>query len=366
MNATRILALARRIVHQFRRDHRTMALLFVVPIALLSLLKPLLDTEASPPTIGVVALDSSVGDALFNALEGSDDLVAQRIEDEATGIQLLREQTIDGLLVVPAVQQRAIVTGEEVALELHVRGDDATESSRIAAVLGTALRTAAAAASPIPGPRLDLTITSLYGDGDLDSLDLLAPAVIGFFLFFFVFLLTCISFLRERVNGTMERLLQSPIMRVEIVLGYMLGFGFFALLQGAVVLLFSLYGLKVYNAGNLGLVFLIEILLIIGAVNLGIYLSTFARTELQVIQFIPLVLTPQALLSGLLFPVESLPTALRAIARILPLTYAIDALRAIMLRGEGLQEVGTDIIALLLFAAAMVALGALTLRREVA
>jgi ABC-2 type transport system permease protein len=366
MSTSRIFALARRIVHQFRHDRPTLALLFVVPIVLLSLLKPLLATETVPPTIGVVAPGGGVGDALFNALEQSDDLVAERVQDEASGVRNLQNKTIDGLLVVPDIQQGVLPTGGEVALELHVRGDDATETGRIAAVLGRALQTAAADASPIPTPRLDLTVVPLYGDGNLDSLDLVAPAVIGFFLFFFVFLLTCISFLRERVNGTMERLLQSPITRIEIVLGYMLGFGFFALVQGVIVLLYSLYGLKVYNAGNLGFVFLIEALLIVGAVNLGIYLSTFARTELQVIQFIPLVLTPQALLSGLLFPVENLPGVLQVLARLFPLTYAIDALRGIMLRGDGFGAIAGDMAALVLFAAAMVALGALTLRREVA
>ena len=132
--------------------------------------------------------------------------------------------------------------------------------------------------------------------------------VVGFFAYFFVFILTGISFLRERIGGTLERLLATPVSRAEIVLGYSLGFGFFATIQVALVLAFVLgrleipalgpmpafaIGLGVHTIGNPLIAYLIVLMLGLGAVSLGIFISTFARTEFQILQFIPIVIVPQ-------------------------------------------------------------------------
>ena len=171
--------------------------------------------------------------------------------------------------------------------------------------------------------------------------------------------------------------------RFEIVTGYSLGFGTFATIQVIFLTLFILnsvavpaigplppfsIGLGVDSAGSPFLAFAIALLLSLGAVNLGIFLSTFARTELQVIQFIPLVIVPQALLSGILWPVERLPDVLRAIANVLPLTYAVDGLREVMLKGSDLTStaVQTDLAVLAGIALFFVVLASATIKREVA
>jgi ABC-2 type transport system permease protein len=231
----------------------------------------------------------------------------------------------------------------------------------------TSLSAALPGGSPAASlPQVRLQPDLLYGSTDLKSLDYFAPVLIGFFAFFLIFLLTCVSFLRERTLGTMERLAASPVTRGEVVVGYMLGFGLFALVQSAIIVLFTAYVLQVHYSGNLAWVFLVTLILAIGAVNLGIFLSSFARTELQAVQFIPLVIVPQGLLSGLLWPVKAMPDWLQVVARALPLTYANEALTNIMIRGKGLAETALQIGVLLLFAALMVVLASLTLRREVA
>ena len=175
----------------------------------------------------------------------------------------------------------------------------------------------------------------------------------------------------------------TPVTRAEIVLGYSLGFGMFATLQIALLTIFILssvvtpaigplpslvIGLGVESAGSPFLAFAIALLLSIGAVNLGIFLSTFARTELQVIQFIPLVIVPQALLCGLLWPVERLPDILQVIAHALPLTYAVEGLREVMLKGADLSSrtVQIDVIVLAAIALLFVGLASATIKREVA
>ncbi|HLE03030.1 MAG TPA: ABC transporter permease, partial [Anaerolineales bacterium] len=142
------------------------------------------------------------------------------------------------------------------------------------------------------------------------------------------------------------------------------GFGLFALVQSAVVLFFTIYVLRIHHAGNLGLAFLVEALLTVGAVNLGIFLSTYARTELQVVQFIPIVIVPQVLLSGIILPVDSLPRLLRIMASLMPLTYANRAMTDVMIRGLGLPDVAAELVVLLGFALAALLLSALSIRRQ--
>jgi ABC-2 type transport system permease protein len=187
-------------------------------------------------------------------------------------------------------------------------------------------------------------------------------------IFFLVYVVTSVSFLRERSLGTLERLMASPLRRTEIVVGYMLGFTLVALVQAAIILGFGLGIVGLYNAGSVVLLYGIEVLLAQAAVNLGIFLSTFARTEFQAVQFIPLVIVPQLLLSGLLVPVSSEPEWLQWISNVLPLTYAVDALRDVMLRGADLasSSVQLDLAVLGGFCVLVVLAAAATLRREVA
>jgi ABC-2 type transport system permease protein len=188
-------------------------------------------------------------------------------------------------------------------------------------------------------------------------------AYIGFFL---IFLLTSVSFLRERTQGTMERLAASPVTRLELVLGYMLGFAFFSVLQAIVLLLFTIYALQVRYTGSLLSIFVVILALVMGAVTLGIFLSAYAKNELQAVQFIPIVILPQVVLSGLLWPVQDMPGWLQAIAHVMPLTYAINALTDIMIRGMSLASTWPQLLYLVGFAAAMAVLAAMTVRREVA
>jgi ABC-2 type transport system permease protein len=178
-------------------------------------------------------------------------------------------------------------------------------------------------------------------------------------------------------------LLATPVTRGEIVLGYSIGFGIFATIQVAIVLAITLMrlevpaigpipsfviGLDVPSAGSPLLAYLIALVLGLGAVSLGIFLSTFARTELQILQFIPIVIVPQGLLGGIFWPIETLPDILQPVARLLPVTYAVEGLREVMIAGAGLTSptVLLDLGVLTLIAALFVVLAAATIRREIA
>lgn len=201
---------------------------------------------------------------------------------------------------------------------------------------------------------------SFPGGGVLDNA---APALLATLALFFSFLLTGISFLRERSQGTMERLMASPVSPLDIVVGYLFGFFIFALTQTLIVLLFTIYVLHVHYMGDLWQIFIFQVVIITGAVNLGIFISAFARNEFQMVQFIPLIITPQVFLAGLLWPVEQMPNYLQWLSKFLPLTYAVEGLRAIMLSGKSLLDVLSELLVLVGFAIVTSVLAAITLRR---
>jgi ABC-2 type transport system permease protein len=211
-----------------------------------------------------------------------------------------------------------------------------------------------------------IIVMSLVGFSFADQkgvLDRVAPALMAVFAMFFTFILTGVSFLRERSQGTLERLLTTPIGRGDILVGYLLGFLIFAAIQSVGILLFTILALQVSYQGDLWQIFVLLMVLTVVAVNLGIFISTFARNEFQVVQFIPIVLAPQIFLSGVILPVEQMPGYFQAIARVLPLRYAVDGLRGIMLEGQGLGDVGMELAVLCTFAFILMSLAAMTVRR---
>ncbi len=374
MQASRVFAIARRLVSQIRRDHRSVGLIIVVPMVVMGLLGYILRLEHQGLAIGIAAEDQgillptgariSAADRLIELLGERDELEVERVT-QAEGEQLLRDGSLDAVVILPEGFTQALAQGGEPQLALVLEGSNPGQKQAVMFALASALSqglTAGPAAAQMP--RVKFETQYIYGGEEYDFLDSFAPVYIAFFVFFFVFLLTGVSFLRERSQGTMERLLATPVGRGEIVLGYMLGFGLFALVQSAVVLLFTIYVLRIHHAGNLGLAFLVEALLTVGAVNLGIFLSTYARTELQVVQFIPIVIVPQVLLSGIILPVDNLPRLLRIVASLMPLTYANRAMTDVMIRGLGLQDVAAELAVLLGFALAALLLSALSIRRQ--
>jgi ABC-2 type transport system permease protein len=210
-----------------------------------------------------------------------------------------------------------------------------------------------------------LVIASLIGVSVPDKriLDYTAPAILAFLILFFGFLLTGISFLRERTQGTLERLMASPVSRLDIVGGYLLGFLLFALVQTLIIFFYMIYVLKVNYYGELWHILVFQVIIGIGAVCLGTFCSVFARNEFQMIQFIPLIIIPQIFLCGVLWPVEQMPEYLQWLANCLPLTYGVEGIRAMMLQGQSLLDIGKDVGVLAGYAVGLLILAAVTLRR---
>jgi ABC-2 type transport system permease protein len=210
-----------------------------------------------------------------------------------------------------------------------------------------------------------LVIASLIGVSlpSEQILDMTLPAILATLIMFFGFLLSGIAFLRERSQGTRERLMASPVSRVDIVVGYLLGFLLFALVQTLILFFYAVYVLKVNFQGELWQIIVFQILIGILAVCLGIFISAFAKNEFQMVQFIPLLILPQVFVCGILFPVNQMPDYLQWLAKFLPLTYAVDGMRTLMLNGKGLLDIGKEIGVLVAYAVALMLLAGISLRR---
>ncbi|MGY1984957.1 ABC transporter permease [Blastococcus sp. SYSU DS0669] len=200
--------------------------------------------------------------------------------------------------------------------------------------------------------------------GQPGTFDRIGLTMLGIFPFVVMFLVTSIAMLRERTSGTLERLLTTPLARLDLLLGYGLAFGLAAALQAAVTVTVAttLYDLDV--SGSIGLVVLIAVADAVLGVALGLLASAFARSEFQAVQFMPVVVLPQFFLCGLLVPREQMAGWLQAISDVLPLTYAVEALQEV---GRSPSATGTMWVDVGIVAGAALlalALAAATLRRR--
>lgn len=213
-------------------------------------------------------------------------------------------------------------------------------------------------------PVVLLSLLRWMYDDNLDVFNLIAPALLGIFPFVIMFLITSITTLRERTGGTLERLMALPIGKLDMVLGYMLAFGLLAVVQAIIAGTVLLYGLGLEISGPVWFLLVMAVADALLGTALGIFVSAFARTEFQAIQFMPALIFPQFLLCGLLLPLERMPDALEVMAYFLPLTYAVDALQTVVSEVDITGEAWRDLGVVFAFTVGALLLGALTLRRR--
>lgn len=331
---TRTLALVLRIIRQLLRDRRTLALLLLAPLLVLTLMHFIFDADEVPMRLGV----NGVAPALEQALSKAGFDVIQASESS------LRTDQLDGLLQLDrflTVENRDPLLAKQLI----------TKVNQVIANLGNT-----------SVPTHSVEVSYLYGSAQSTFFDTLSPALIGYFVFFFVFLIAGIGLLRERTTGTLERLMSTPIRRAEVLAGYLLGYGLFAVIQTILVVIYATYVLDIQLQGSMALVIITSVLTAFVALSLGILLSTFAKTEFQMIQFIPLVIVPQIFFAGI-FKLDGTAEWVQQLGVIMPISYSSDALRMIMYRGLGFTDVIYDMVVLLGFTAVFITLNMIVLRK---
>lgn len=205
----------------------------------------------------------------------------------------------------------------------------------------------------------------MFADLPGNVFDRFGPGLLALFPFFIMFLVTSVTTLRERSSGTLERLLAMPMGKLDFLVGYALAFGVMAAAQSAIAVGVSVGLLGLEVTGPVWLLTCVAVVDAIAGTALGLFVSAFARTEFQAVQFMPAVVVPQILLCGLLVPRPALPDVLEAIGDVLPLSFAVDAMTALT-ETDDTGEVWRNLGVVAAFAVAGLALGAATLRRRTA
>lgn len=332
----KISAMAIRILTQLRHDKRTVALMFLAPILLLTFLYFVLDSSQTDIKIGVVNAPLSY---------------VERLEkSEAKIIRITETKAVEA---VEKGELNAYIDMVSGKIKLYIDGTDSQKSNKIEQIIEKARMN--------DKLRKDLKtdVNYIYGYDEFSLFDGFGSILIGFIVFFFTFLVSGIAFLQERTSGTLEKLLSLPIKRSEIVIGYICGFGTFTVLQSMFISFYVIYVLKIMMVGSDILVLLITLLASVSALTLGMLLSTAAKNEFQMIQFIPIVVVPQVFFTGIF----DISPQMALFGKIMPLYYVGDALDKIMLKGLGIESVLYDIGMLVLISGICMVLNILLLKK---
>jgi ABC-2 type transport system permease protein len=346
----RVMALVKRICLERVRDKRTLALLFVAPLLILTLMYFFFNGDAVEPKLGVVNVDKNLMEILEDA-----DINTKQVQRASENVVV--DEGLDGVL-----------EQNDGKYELILENRDPSSAKSLRMKVNQAI--AAQAQMNMmekQGASLDLSSNVVdtdyvYGNGDTVFFDVLGPIFIGFFVFFFVFLISGIGLLKERTTGTLERLMSTPIRRREIVTAYLIGYGLFAVIQTLIVVFYATTVLDIVLVGSLWHVILINLLVALVALSLGILLSTFAASEFQMVQFIPVVVIPQIFFVGII-PLEGMADWLQVLGKVMPLYYAADALKAVMYQGLALGDITKDLLALVIFALLFIVLNLVALKK---
>jgi len=357
----RFRAMVTRVVKELIRDKRTLALMLIAPIIVLSLMNVVFDTNAE--THVKVGVDKTIPNALVDSFP-SDEVKVKTYDHSDNIKEKIQKDNLD-----------AFITLDKSTFHISYENEDPSNTAKVKALFQNILTTnklkelsadvqklAMETGQKVQIENFSIKNAYVYGGADSSFFDKIFPILIGFFVFFFVFLISGIALLRERTSGTLERLLATPVKRSEIVMGYLTGYGIFAILQTLLIVFYSIYLLDLQIAGSLMWVLVTNVLTALAALSMGIFVSTFANSEFQMVQFIPLVVIPQVFFSGLI-PLDSMASWVRNIAYIFPLRYAGEALTAIMIKGQGWSEISLDLGMLVVFIVGFTLLNIVGLRR---
>ena len=355
----RTIAIAKKVIKELLRDKRTLALMFVAPVFIMWLMNLMFSASTA---VNIKLATQDLPTSLVTKMDDLDHVSVQTYKDLNQAKKDLADEKVD-----------AVVSYKNGEYQVVYANTDASKTSMTRQVLRTSIASEgsnqlmARVKQALPQLKLEAKAPEIkesyqYGDKNTSFFTSMIPVLIGFVVFFFVFLISGMALLKERTSGTLERLLATPVKRSEIVYGYMLSYGLIAILQTAVVVLAAIWLLNVEVVGNLFNVIIVNVVLALVALAFGILLSTLAKSEFQMMQFIPLVIMPQLFFSGII-PLSSMGDWAQTVGKFLPLTYSGDAMSQIILYGRSIGDVLPNIGVLLIFLVILTILNIVGLRR---
>ena len=379
MNLSRTLAVTKRVFRDIKNDKRTIGLIFIAPIFAMFVFGLAFSGDVTDvPTIIVnhdqgFVLPNGENLSLSNKIISNLNTSVMNIEymdNENTAVQMVTNGKADAVIVFPqnftqdaytAFNPNSTTNSSHSGTAITIRDDESVVNIKNAILgsVGDALTTTTTDQGV--NPPIKVNSDPIYGQ-NAQFIDFIVPGIMAFIVYLLTTLLTLLAFVGERTTGTLERLLSTPIQESEMVGGYAIAFGAIGTIQALLVLLVGILVFKITVLGNVFLAFVVVALLAIVSQALGILLSNLAKREGQAVQFVPFIILPVFLLSGIFWPIQAIPVWLRPLSYLVPPTYAVDACRSIFLKGWGISKVWPDILALILFAALFLILATWSLK----
>jgi len=343
---------------QMRRDRFTVGMLVGLPSLQLLLFGYAIRTEVRH--VPMVVLDQSgtrESRALATLLQNTQNFdVAGYVASQHEVERLLTTGTAKAALVIPPEFSRDLKRGRVASAEVIVDAVDplaASAAISAAGLAGDAVIAVAALDAPEPEPSLDVRVRPRYNPGLVSAFNVV-PGLVGVLLTMTLVAITSMALVRERERGTLEQLIVTPIGRSSVILGKILPFVIVGYVQMTVILLLGHCVLGVPLRGSLPLLYLLTLPFIIAVLGVGVLISTAVRTQTQAMQLSTFYMLPSILLTGFMFPREAMPLFCRGLAALLPMTYYLQVVRGIALKGAGLAETWRPALILTAFAAALV------------
>ena len=377
MNFRRSFAVTKRVFRDIKNDKRTIALMLLAPIFAMFVFGLAFSGDVEDVNVVVVNHDTgfqvsggenlSLSQNIINNLD-TKVLNIKYMSDDASAVGEVENGKAYAVIIFPENFTEAAYTGatnpsSNQNTQIIIRADESVVNIKNA--IFSTVGDAATKTMEDQGinPPVKVSSDPVYGEG-AEFIDFFVPGIMAFVVYLLTTLLTLLAFVGERTSGTLERILATPVKESEIVCGYALAFGIVGTIQAAFLLAVGVLVFKIDVVGNVLLAFVVVALLAVVSQALGILLSSLAKREGQAVQFIPFIILPVFLLSGVFWPIEAIPTWLRPLSYVVPPTYAVDACRAVILKGWGLDKIWVDVVVLVAFAALFLVMAALSLKRK--
>ena len=367
----RIGAMAAKETIHVRRDPRTLALALAMPVLLLFLFGYGVSTDLDHLPVSVADRDGSdASRALARELGASGELEVMAHKPAAEAEALFRKGWAVAALVIPEGYAADLAAGKRTPVQLLVDGSDPLVANQVISKVDGIVRAvtrglggidAAKAAAPI-----EVRVWTRYNPTGSSAL-YMVPGLTALLLAITAVMLTALAIAGEWERGSMEQLFATPVGRFEIILGKLLPYlvlGFLALL---LVLAFGMAAFDLPARGNLLLVFLLGVVFLAGMLGQGLFISVVTKNQLVATQAGALsAMLPSIILSGMIFPIENMPLPLQVISRVIPARYLVHGLRGVLLKGNGLDVLWPDLLAMAVFAAVILALATARFQRRLA
>lgn len=372
----RLWAIVRKEFIQIKRDPPSLVIVFVMPVMMLLIFGYAVNTDVNHMPLAVCDQDNTRESRLLAenlVTTGYFDLDFQ-VSDPRQLQALLDGGQAKAGLIIPPDYSRSLSRGEVAQAQFLVDGSDplvARTAISTAELVGRyrsqqlrMTELASRGASLPAGPAIDLRTRAWYNPG-LESIKFNIPGLLGLVMQNITIMLTAFALVRERERGTLEQLMVTPIRGMELMAGKLIPYIVIAFADMMLILCFGVYWFKVPVAGSIPLLMALTFLFLVFALGLGIFFSTVARTQLQAMQMTMMFILPSVLLSGFIFPRSSMPVIIQYMGYLIPMTYFLEILRGIMLKGVGIQYLWKDVIPLAVFGAGIVVMASWRFRKQV-